>query len=90
MPPYSGRMPEEPPDFKAFAGRYFDLWQSQVAALAANPALAEALLAMTRAPQPPGAPDALLARIAALEARVALLEAKSNKPPRPRNKRPAP
>lgn len=34
-------MSETPPDFQALARRYLDLWQAQVAAVAADPALAE-------------------------------------------------
>ncbi|MEW5727538.1 MAG: hypothetical protein AB1918_06905 [Pseudomonadota bacterium] len=36
-------MSEAPPDFKALARRYLDLWQEQVAAMANDPALAEAV-----------------------------------------------
>ncbi|WP_254434899.1 hypothetical protein [Magnetospirillum sp. UT-4] len=36
-------MSEAPPDLKALARRYLDLWQEQVAAMANDPALAEAL-----------------------------------------------
>ena len=36
-------MSDAPPDFKALARRYLDLWQEQVAAVAADPALAEAV-----------------------------------------------
>jgi len=36
-------MSESPPDFNALARRYLDLWQEQVAAVAADPALAEAV-----------------------------------------------
>ncbi|CAA7624063.1 conserved hypothetical protein [Candidatus Terasakiella magnetica] len=36
-------MSEAPPDFKALARRYLDLWQDQVAAVATDPALAEAV-----------------------------------------------
>jgi hypothetical protein len=34
-------MSEAPPDFKALARRYLDLWQEQVAAMANDPALAD-------------------------------------------------
>ncbi|MBI3446982.1 MAG: hypothetical protein HY055_16860 [Magnetospirillum sp.] len=40
---YSSGMSDAPPDFKALARRYLDLWQEQVAAVAADPALAEAV-----------------------------------------------
>jgi hypothetical protein len=36
-------MSEAPPDIKALARRYLDLWQEQVAAMANDPALADAL-----------------------------------------------
>lgn len=36
-------MSEAPPDFSSLARRYLDLWQEQVAAMANEPALAEAL-----------------------------------------------
>ncbi|WP_141400565.1 hypothetical protein [Magnetospirillum sp. 15-1] len=40
---YDLGMSDGPPDFKALARRYLDLWQEQVAAVAADPALAEAV-----------------------------------------------
>ncbi|WP_148207289.1 hypothetical protein [Paramagnetospirillum magneticum] len=40
---YDPAMSDAPPDFKALARRYLDLWQEQVAAVAADPALAEAV-----------------------------------------------
>ncbi|MCR6633120.1 MAG: hypothetical protein NVV74_25475 [Magnetospirillum sp.] len=40
---YAPAMSEAPPDFKALARRYLDLWQEQVAAMANDPALAEAV-----------------------------------------------
>ncbi|MBX9634232.1 MAG: hypothetical protein K2X44_04550, partial [Magnetospirillum sp.] len=36
-------MSEAPPDFRALARRYLDLWQEQVAAMANDPALADAV-----------------------------------------------
>jgi hypothetical protein len=36
-------MSDAPPDLRALARRYLDLWQEQVSAMAADPALAEAL-----------------------------------------------
>ncbi|OAN52294.1 hypothetical protein A6A04_00950 [Paramagnetospirillum marisnigri] len=40
---YSSPMSDTPPDFNALARRYLDLWQEQVAAVAADPALGEAV-----------------------------------------------
>ncbi|EME67628.1 hypothetical protein H261_22533 [Paramagnetospirillum caucaseum] len=40
---YDPGMSDAPPDFQALARRYLDLWQEQVAAVAADPALAEAV-----------------------------------------------
>ncbi|CUW41492.1 conserved protein of unknown function [Magnetospirillum sp. XM-1] len=40
---YDPPMSNAPPDFQALARRYLDLWQEQVAAVAADPALAEAV-----------------------------------------------
>ncbi|MDA8229728.1 MAG: hypothetical protein M0006_00140 [Magnetospirillum sp.] len=36
-------MSQTPPDFKTLAGRYLDLWQDQMTAMATDPALADAL-----------------------------------------------
>ncbi|MBI5162306.1 MAG: hypothetical protein HY985_00215 [Magnetospirillum sp.] len=49
-------MSEVPPDLKALARRYLDLWQDQVAAMAQDPTLAETvargIAAMTQAAAP--------------------------------------
>jgi hypothetical protein len=51
----------EPPDLSALAKRYVDLWQDQLIAMAADPALAEStariLAALVPAAWPPGQGD---------------------------------
>lgn len=54
----AGPKPEEPPSLEALARRFIDLWQSQVAALAADPETNQLIARLIEAQM--GAADALI------------------------------